>query len=270
MATSVFLPGHVSLHPFLVTNHLHVAPNSTRWVTSHTPLAAKFHVMEGVVCNRTFKGSFPIKIRSPCAVDLYPDGPWSPQFAAGWEKLPDELKLRVLGFNLTFKEPINGKSRKGWDTFLHFMTMTPDIANLSQEVFCKTNTFQIYCRDGNDNSLRSKRPDILALYPKLSVNSIIRRVQLHMNIDSSDVEALRKFTRGDYGIGNLEWITIIVDMKPRECPWYLIGLSGREWVEEVLKEVIHISCAGEVRLEPALGPRLEAALKSKISFSKSS
>jgi hypothetical protein len=76
-----------------------------------------------------------------------PDGGLGPAFAEGWDKLPDELKVRVLSCNLVAEDTISSEDTEtDADTervinFHHHLWTTPEIASLSREIYYTKNTF---------------------------------------------------------------------------------------------------------------------------------
>ncbi|KAF2634734.1 hypothetical protein P280DRAFT_511720 [Massarina eburnea CBS 473.64] len=90
-----------------------------------------------------------------------------PKFAAGWNKMPDELKLRILGFALIKEEDINydhgANVPLGWARFKRtllykFLKSTPDIARLTTEAYYSNNSVQLHIHMGRDYSYTFSYP----------------------------------------------------------------------------------------------------------------
>ncbi|KAF2114569.1 hypothetical protein BDV96DRAFT_647265 [Lophiotrema nucula] len=85
-----------------------------------------------------------IVLRPTGAIDIESTAPLGADFERGWNKLPDELKVRSLAFNLVRKKAISSShyyfdDNDGFppDTenqFLDHLRMTSEIAGLAQEI----------------------------------------------------------------------------------------------------------------------------------------
>ncbi|KAF1958223.1 hypothetical protein CC80DRAFT_503009 [Byssothecium circinans] len=82
---------------------------------------------------------------------IAPAAPLGSEFADGWKKLPDELKLKVLAHNLVDAEPLSAERCKlegehmadVTTNLYHHLRTTPEIAALAKEVFYTENTFML-------------------------------------------------------------------------------------------------------------------------------
>lgn len=136
------------------------------------------------------------------------------RFAEGWKKLPDELKVRILRYNLTVDEPIHYCRTTGgwpWGQVLlpHYLLMPLEIAGIAHEVFYKTNTF--FLKPGRSNA--SFR------YPNLPNNQYVRRLVFQVKPERPHWKYVPKLASGEYGFANLDYVQIQLDWTaPRENP----------------------------------------------------
>lgn len=121
--------------------------------------------------------SAPIYITAENPVYIVPTTPPGPTFAAGWDKLSDELKVMILQNNLVLDHSIRGDA---WNedvahALFPYLRMTPEIAGLAKEIFYSKNTFEILLF-----FLRSPHRDEewVLKAPSSPFREIIRRIEL--------------------------------------------------------------------------------------------
>lgn len=100
----------------------------------------------------TIWSASPIRILQSRFTTRVPDEPASQlgaSFASGWSKLPDELKIHILSFNLVSQDPL-GESHgrhtifKPETTFFRWhLRSTPEIARLSRDVYYSRNIIHL-------------------------------------------------------------------------------------------------------------------------------
>ncbi|KAF1971246.1 hypothetical protein BU23DRAFT_600377 [Bimuria novae-zelandiae CBS 107.79] len=133
-------------------------------------------------------------------------------FANGWNRLPDELRICILSFNLCSEEPIPvdwPNNSRAHLKALHHLRMTPQIAALAQQTYYSLNTFHLQLHYTRPDP--SVRPTLRFLFPRKSVNHDIRR--LHIEIVSLTVDSLRrleKLAEGFYGFPKPQQVRLYV------------------------------------------------------------
>lgn len=87
----------------------------------------------------------PIHLCSSSPTHVIPSGVLSPEFARGWSTLPAELKLVILRYDLIRPWSIrpSNANRAIRDTLFPYLRMTPEIANLSRDLFFGENKIVI-------------------------------------------------------------------------------------------------------------------------------
>ncbi|KAF2875698.1 hypothetical protein BDV95DRAFT_603107 [Massariosphaeria phaeospora] len=189
-----------------------------------------------------------------------------PDFARGWNTLPDELKVSVLSFNLTFKESIREIDAK--ELFLRHLCMTPEIAGLAKKIYYSTNAFRLMVRQFR--------------FPKPSLAKFIRHLQLETDdFEFSTLQYTAKHctTR----LPNLQSIKIIFTCLNRLSAFPRRGINQGDYVTDVgrlFPEITTFHCKGEVVVEGAARIReldrdwnndvqsLQAMLESRFIFKK--
>ncbi|KAF2875701.1 hypothetical protein BDV95DRAFT_654568 [Massariosphaeria phaeospora] len=185
-------------------------------------------------------------------------------FATGWNKLPDELKVRILEYNLQTTR-ICGK-RAVRKILLPYLRMTPDIATLSKEIFYKTNKFHFNIT--NDEVERGvihhpMLPLLISRPPSQVVAPQIRHLAVTTYLSEATWAVLIEISKGGYGFQALTTLEITIDMS-------LLNRVRDFWkfAEEVLGEGVSFSCHGHVRFVSftTKEPEVKAEIRSKIRF----
>jgi hypothetical protein len=137
----------------------------------------------------------------------------NPAFIQGWNALPDELKTKVLSFNLINPETIDNGIMPYTSQFrglLHHLRTTPVIAGLAREIYYTQNVFLL--EPTAYTILERQRPLPVGrycfLYPAASVNALIRSVEFLCGLDAAPWLFLTRFGRGSYGFGDVRYITV--------------------------------------------------------------
>ncbi|KAF2675698.1 hypothetical protein K458DRAFT_425299 [Lentithecium fluviatile CBS 122367] len=133
-------------------------------------------------------------------------------FAAGWAKLPDEIKLHVLSYsNLVTpygRLDTDAFDEKGMsttvDNYIAHCLMGPDFARLATEIFYSGNTFML---------TQLLHEVAIPLISKRTYHHLIRRLFLRfcygMRTGRSHWRSLRKLAEGGYGFAALKWIEVV-------------------------------------------------------------
>lgn len=119
------------------------------------------YVVDSLSCHtRRFERNtqFPMQIYCPNPVKiqynngdnhwLVPRAPLLPVFVRGWNKLPNELKINILEFNLICDTRIDLEIYDYHLDILHdHLRMTPEIADMSENIFFGKNEFEFHIED---------------------------------------------------------------------------------------------------------------------------
>ena len=135
----------------------------------------------------------PVRIRSDSKLTISPAGPATPGFAKGWSKLPTELKLEILRYNLLYPSPlwpanINTVIRR---ELFPYLRMTPDIAEVAKSVFYQENKFVMQFT----NSLHF--PNSILAKPPISIRPQLRHITFQTRLCEFDWQILRAMSGKD-------------------------------------------------------------------------
>jgi len=86
-----------------------------------------------------------ILLSSPSPIDILPSGILTPRFARGWSRLPKELKIAIVRYNVVVPYtiwPSNANSVMH-DILFHYLHMTLKRASSSRKLFFNENAFMI-------------------------------------------------------------------------------------------------------------------------------
>ncbi|KAF2249522.1 hypothetical protein BU26DRAFT_319100 [Trematosphaeria pertusa] len=193
----------------------------------------------------------------------------SPNFARGWSRLSDELKLRILSYNLVEDRPVGIMDRALGSIFMQHLRMTPEIATLSRDIFYKMNTFELRPRSA---SIRRVVSPAVFDFPKPAVNAHIRKVQFIVRLRGGEWHFLRRFANGSYGFPNLQELHVYIDQR---CEYVLRGDWDR-FVQHSVGTGLEFSCSGNLQvLRPqkirlrgttVQSDEIERVLKEKVIF----
>ncbi|KAF2249417.1 hypothetical protein BU26DRAFT_551148 [Trematosphaeria pertusa] len=191
-----------------------------------TPMTIPFGTSLTVTSLTSITVNGPIVIQSTAPITIKPTHATGVQialskdlgadFVHGWNKLPDELKVRILSFNLTRTSTFGyfdtmSCLRSLAKGILGYLCTTPEIAGLAREVFYSTNTFRL---QPVRYSLPSGAPtdDLVLAYPSRGVNSRIRKLEIRVCLDDDEWPFLERLAEGAYGFENLQYVIVVVDI----------------------------------------------------------
>ncbi|KAJ4287751.1 hypothetical protein N0V90_012455 [Kalmusia sp. IMI 367209] len=158
----ITLAGSDEHHPLRLHSEYIVQPGSSVWITSTYPV--KIFTVSGygngtpeVYC------SHPFRLEVSRKTVIIPQVPLQERFADGWNKCPNETKLRILGYNLSFKNPMFPthyvpESASAYECLFTHLRMTPEIAALSTEFFYTNNEFLLFAKQDYRNAYYFKLP----------------------------------------------------------------------------------------------------------------
>jgi hypothetical protein len=188
-----------------LTTPMTLAPNTKFLITcsSDIKLANEYLPNLPIYVSATI----PTTITTTCRMLIEPSGDLGEKFVQGWRALPEELRLRVLHFNLLspnvhidslHPQQVGGSRDDHQETLLRFLSMGPEIASVAPEAYYKANKFLIFhasCGAGPFLPLPSIRPWI---------------TQIIVNISLSQAEwaIIQRFAWDGYGLENLRHVQV--------------------------------------------------------------
>jgi hypothetical protein len=240
-------------------------------VEVHWPMDVPAHAEFAVASSRPLKMSgpynlqiqalSPVHIYSEVPLKIIPAGPATARFAKGWLKLPNELKLAILRYNLLLPTSlwpanINTVIRR---ELLPYLRTTSDIAELAQAVFYRENRFILQF-----SSLRAHphpySSSILAR-PPVIIRPLLRRITFLTRLTSLDWRILQ-------WIGELRaGFTNVMHLEVRCLLWEVaVHLRGVLW-SEVEKKSVFEHKDSEFRLRR--GPPIQMPFGGVVTFDRS-
>jgi hypothetical protein len=183
------------------------------------------------------------------------------RFAHGWNSLPEELKLKILEFNLVKAEPIakdeSGHSVSSLSNLCKHLAMGPEIARLSLEVYYTSNHFVLEAHNG------------CIQLPPLAARSLIRSIILKVRCGTGPWRIIQSFASGKYGFTRIVYIVMRFSRS-----WLAPPIS--RLLIQLRKLPVHFECKGSVELETdpdreheqyiVLKQRRERTLRKIITF----
>ncbi|KAF1958222.1 hypothetical protein CC80DRAFT_546459 [Byssothecium circinans] len=163
----------------------------------------------------TIWSSTPIHIlpKPEMTVSISTAQPLGPQFARGWNSLPDELKVRVFDFCVVdsyvkgavhdFDKDHDNDDDESYQTLRHILRSTPEMASLACEAYYQKNVFALdpirYW------SATTHRYFFGMYYPNPSVGQLIRRIKYSMgDLHPDHIPLLNRLASGAYGLPNVK------------------------------------------------------------------
>jgi hypothetical protein len=219
----------------------------------------------------THIGPVMIWSQAPITIQVYPQSgaavlelskPLEPTFADGWNRFPDELKLRVLSnllildHNIDRHDPfIDPKSPER--SLYSYLRMTPDIARLAKEIFYTKNIFFLEAHTddfgGFDGHIQHKGYVYREFYarPNLATALFIRELEINIRLTNEEWSDLARIANGAYGFQNLRMVRLTIDLdhagiKDEDEVLYTILEAGN--LVEDLDQII-FSCKGSIEYE---------------------
>jgi hypothetical protein len=155
----------------------------------------------------TISAASPTLITAPAAMafTLLPSGCLGPDFARGWQKLSDELKVNILRFNLIIDSYVEygdtATFTEAHCLLYKHLAMGPEIASLSREIFYKENIFRLTSEiDFEDEES--------AFLPPLELRPLIRNIELYLCVQCHDWCFMQSVLEGCRGFDNLQSLHI--------------------------------------------------------------
>ncbi|KAF2824632.1 hypothetical protein CC86DRAFT_371199 [Ophiobolus disseminans] len=204
------------------------------------------------------------------SLTVSPTGDLGDAFAVGWNKLSDEIKLRILSCNLLSDDPLHskrlhdardnlGRSYTIRPEFDKHLAMGADIARLAHDVFYRGNHFALFVRNGT------------VFLPPSASRSLIREITILASPTEEDWFVLEQFSKRANGFVNI-WSIVVA-----------LSWPGHYSLDEYLhppQHAIHFACNGvlrvlnnslyvqphQLRSHVERRERLEASIRSWITF----
>jgi hypothetical protein len=203
----------------------------------------------------------PVHIYSEVPLKIIPAGPATAGFAKGWLKLPNELKLAILRYNILLPTSlwpanINTVIRR---ELLPYLRMTSDIAELAQAVFYQENRFIL--QFSSSRAHRHPYSSSTLARPPVIIRPLLRRVTFLTRLTNMDWRILRWI--GDFRAG----FANVVHLEVRCLLWEVaVHLRGVLW-SEVEKKSVFERKDSEFRLRR--GPPIQLPFGGVVTFDRS-
>ncbi|KAF2635717.1 hypothetical protein P280DRAFT_522837 [Massarina eburnea CBS 473.64] len=235
------------------------APDTSMSIISATPILLN---ETSIIWSET-----PIMVKATAEelLTVQPHKILDPEFAVGWNKLPDELKVRILTYNVICEDKVSfndqwGYTMGGNKDIISYCLMTPEIATLAREIFYSKNIFHVKALPLFE-WIGERRT--LPLPPRSSLG-LIRRLEVAVRVIGWEFTKLRKLTDGRWGFHNLQHIKLTVDLTQHP------GIPYSE-IPCILGDGLFIQCDGEVDfvgmdIWSFPGSQLIAIIKTKFFF----
>lgn len=130
--------------PLEIHSSILLQPGTSLWILSAFPFQV-YPCGDVPPPSKMFSES-PVRIEVEVRSWLWPLVPLNSDFAKGWSNISTELKVEILGYILTFEEPISCpyvEDKGEFKQLFRLLHTTPEIAALSRHVFYSTNTITI-------------------------------------------------------------------------------------------------------------------------------
>lgn len=206
---------------------------------------------------------------------LIPSQPLDTSFATGWTKLPTELKVQILSYNLAFRDTVDRYEKNVLPALDHHLRISPEIADLAKEIFYGQNTFRI--------PRHHTRPSGRDLFPIAC--ELIRKIVVDVILGFyTDWETLSMISKGSHGLSNLRYVNVVVNCRGAMFSPInddtIARLLGR--IHDSCDESIVFKCKGEFTFAGRLWQsdntpsitdgiqKVEALVRSKVVFEEDS
>ncbi|KAF2451017.1 hypothetical protein P171DRAFT_480064 [Karstenula rhodostoma CBS 690.94] len=240
----------------------------------------------------------PVLVKVEARSWLCPLIPLNPGFVRGWNKLPTEMKLHVLGYILTFHQPLScpyldGRGSSEFQALDRLALSTPDMAKLSREVFYATNTITISMLTQEQRVRLNTNPQYAYKIPPPNTLPLLRKVRVMIGPFQHHWERLNILSNLKQRCPKLRELTVVLrwdwgelegsdinDLDDKVA--WISGYRIHHWQEWSLKSNVDLQFAGTPFVidyddwlddEPivfqaghAVIDTLEAAVRRKIRF----
>jgi hypothetical protein len=172
-------------------------------------------------------------------------------FERDWNKLPEELKVHVLSFNLISNDGIRRLCASPrsyvYKSLAKHLRSTQEIANLSREIYWTKNPLLLECtitpRLCQRAPLQPHPPQSrFPAYPNLGVNGMVKRVEFHCSANPMELAHLLRFANGDYEFQDLRYIKVVFEMRYVSDRWEAAFRAA-------LAAGVRFACEGNLRVK---------------------
>ena len=149
-------------------------------------------------------------------LSIRPSTDLGPEFVRGWFKLPDELKVRVLEFNLVYDRAVpydlSFPGRFHVTEYRKLLLSTPEIATMSREIYYSKNVFRIETEPYSQSDHNLSNRGLFLAYPSLANNSLIRSLEFVTTVDHLRSTVFRRFADDACGFHDLRSLRLILSL----------------------------------------------------------
>ncbi|KAI4628748.1 hypothetical protein J4E83_003301 [Alternaria metachromatica] len=206
------------------------------------------------------------KITSLRPLVIASSAPLKSAFAEGWNKLPAELKILTIEFNMKAENRIGAGDKKVYPPIVLFqllphLTMTREIAAIAREIFWAKNEFYLepsYYSVVMGNGRLD--PRLYFAYPPQAFHHLIRRLAVRIRPMRDEWLKLAKLANGDYGFAALR--NVVVELDTRILHW-ASARRYNDFLTNTVGDGIDFHCAGNLKF---LAPQKAKGRSSEVSF----
>lgn len=166
----------------------------------------------------------PLPLTATKAMRITPSEPLSPEFAEGWRKLPDELRVEVLAHNLVCRQPIVHNHVRSGDKLRldcalgtqlrHHLALGPEFASLARQIFYERNTFTVRYNE----------------LPPIAVRGYIRSISMNekhrYSHESVSWKILERLAAGTLGMDNLQHLRLRLEPAKWDSSYGTYEITG--------------------------------------------
>ena len=212
--------GSSKAQPLPLLTHITIGAKQGIWIQCDSAVRLRAKAAEyNSTLDIIIESDGALYLAMPESVSAIPIGPIHFDFAHGWLKLPAEIKVQILSYNLDMSRAGGLDIDHGEDEIMHHARTTPEIASLAQEVYFSRNTFVLRARDRpyeGRPALPSKMtpsslPSSYMAYPSPAVGHHVRTIIYELYIDTRSWERLQRLGAGDPSFPNLATLIVYVD-----------------------------------------------------------
>ncbi|KAH7385469.1 hypothetical protein DE146DRAFT_759701 [Phaeosphaeria sp. MPI-PUGE-AT-0046c] len=197
-------------------------------------------------------------LSSQFCVSIVPDDPCTPNFSQLWHRLPVELKVSILSYNLL--SPTGIKSyciyHKSDDDHHHnslveylkeervtleqdskfYCLLFPGLARLLHQAYCTQNIFIMQMP-----YIHRRKPRFML--PPLGTRSLIREIRWETTLSESNWDHAQRFAAGNFAFDKCQFVTVFI-----MWPWFIdypanTSLRPENWSE---RRKIVFECKGRL------------------------
>ncbi|KAI4665836.1 uncharacterized protein J4E78_003301 [Alternaria triticimaculans] len=206
------------------------------------------------------------KITSLRPLIIASSAPLKSAFAEGWNKLPAELKILTLEFNMKAENRVGAGNKCVYPPIVYcrllpHLAMTREIGAIARDIFWTKNEFHLepayYSVIPGNGSLDAR---LYFAYPPQAFHHLIRRLAVRIRPMRDEWLKLAKLANGDYGFAALRNVVVELDMRVVQ---FTRARRYDDFLTNTVGDGIDFHCAGNLKF---LAPQKAKGRSSEVSF----